>query len=251
MTTPIDLLTVLPVANRPTAAARLRRAGAVTLGLLAVVVLAPAARVVVASPATAAPPRAAPVAPVAPAAAPSDVVGLALASTWTLQELSLRPVEHGIAALSARLEGPPGRPALPDRLVAELAHPAVAGPDPVAITATARGTAVDVSGRVRISDGPSVGSTVGAGGLPAAVAGAVTAGGGLVRGVRTVTLEDGPAAAAVTFDAPPTAVPGILRALETGVSAPPRMTTLLVRRAGEALAVELVLTPRDPRPFAP
>lgn len=245
-----DLLTAVPGASSPTAAARLRRAVAVALAAAAAVlgalpVLAATGwSAAGAAPGATAAPTGATVASGVVRAAPSDLLAAALASPWRLLELSLRPDGHRGAVLAARFEAPHGRPASPEELVASLAGPAVGDLAPVAIVATVRGTAVDLAGRVEVDTRRRDGAAVPVAALTGSISRSVAAAGGDVRGVRTLSLDDGDAAAAVAFDALPDAAVAALAALEDGVSAPARMTTLLVRRVEDVLAVELTLTPR-------
>lgn len=254
-----DLLVAVPSAARPTRAARIRRATAAALTVAASLLGGTTVLALVGPPVPAAP--AVPAAPDAPeatesrvpaptgvasaVASPSELLAAALASPWRLIELTLRPEGHAGAVVATRFEAPRGRPARPEQLVASLAVPALTDLTPVAIVATAEGTAVDLAGRLTVDTRRRPGAAVPTSLLAGRVAQDVTAAGGAVRGVRTVRLDGGGVAASVAFDAAPAVAATVLSALEDGVSAPARMTGLLVRRVEDVLAVELTLTPRD------
>ena len=254
----LDLVRDDAALRRPPVRARLRRAAAVLLGVALIGLLGTVGTVAAGGPVTAAarvaagdtadgvaPPPSEP----PPVTTPSALLERTLAVPWWLLELSLRPDGPGTAIVSARFAAPSGAPALPERLLAALDDPALAGLVPVAITATADGTAVDLAGPVTIDDAPLPGLVVPASELAGRVSAVAGGAGARVRGVRRV--DDGRSGAggavAVALDAPPAAAVAALRDLERGPSAPARMTTLLVRRDELGLGVELVLTARTPR----
>lgn len=260
MTSGPDLLAGEPAALVATPAARLRRTVAATLLVVAAAVGAVPVLAVAGAPGagslgTAAPDRIPAVATPAgtasrPGAAPSALVAHLLAVPWDLLELSLRPDGHATAVLSARFEAPPGRPARPDELVGAIAHPALTAIEPVALVATGRGTAVDVVARLRVATWRRRGAAVPAAALPGRLAETARDADASIRGIRTVALEGGGDAAVLALDADADGVVAVLAGLEDGVSAPARMTGLLLRRTGEGLALDVTLTPRT-GPIAP
>ena len=252
----LDLLGDDPTVRHPPVRARLRRVAAVLLVITLAALLGVAGIVAAGGPATAVAPvgvgtagDGAPPPAASPTTTPSALLERMLGVEWQLLELSLRPDGPGTAVVSARFAAPTGAPALPERLLAALDDPALTRLVPVAITATADGTAVDLAGPVAIDGSPLPGGAVAAPDLAGRVSAVVGGAGARVRGVRRV--DDGRSGAggvvAVTLDAPPAAAVAALRDLERGPSAPARMTTLLVRHVDAGLGVELLLTARTPR----
>lgn len=249
-----DLLASVPSVHRQPFAARLRRLGALALALAAMAAI------------TASMPRVPwsgwNARPAVRAATPlvvatgdgrdvgtvSDLLDLMIGVRWELLELAVRPDAHGVVLISARFEAPPGGPALPGRLLAQLADPSVDRLSVIAITATASGTSVDVAGRMRLDDRPRRGSGASVDALPGVIAELLGSAGARVRGIRVVEADGVEGTAySVAFDADPNAAVAALEALEEGPSAPTRMTTLLVRRIGHDVGVDLVMTARRPR----
>ena len=245
-----DLLDVVPTVRAVPLGARLRRGVGLVLTVLAVALIVLGVRVVTPLDALDGPTRdgrgTTPTrAPAAASIEPSRLLATVGDTSWELLELSVRPEAPGRAFVAARFAAPRGAPALPDRLLSELADAALGGLAPIAIVATGTGTAVEVAGSVRLDAAPRPGAPVEASALPGVVAELVRRGGGTVRGVRTMELEGGGGALMVSFDASVVGAVAVLDALERGPSAPTRMSTLLVRAATDGVAVEVVLTPRD------
>jgi hypothetical protein len=176
--------------------------------------------------------------------APSALVARAAGSPWHLIDLGLRADGEGPAVITARFEAPAGAPALPDRLLASLGSDLLTGIVPVAVTATATGTSVEVAGRMTVDRRPRPGTVVDEALVPLRISDLVTAAGGRPRSIRAVTVERGPAAHAVSFTAGASEVVAVLVALEDGPTAPARITSLRVAREGEGFSVDLVLTAR-------
>lgn len=182
-----------------------------------------------------------------PGPVPSEVVASLTGTGWRLMELSLRPWDGTSALLSARLAAPEGRPAQVERLLASFDDPQLRRATVEAIVATTSGTAVTVSARLDLDDGPVPGEVVADANLPGAIARVVTQAGGRLDGVRVVppAEPDAVTAVVVAFVAAPERTTAVLRALEHGPSAPQRMRNVLVRAADAGLLVEVVLTPRE------
>lgn len=236
----LDLLEAVPWVRRTPLLAHARRTVAVVV-LATAVTLGTAAAV---RPDPTDMPRAAPPTRVAAAhgIAPSALVERMVSSPWRLLDLTLRPDGHGHALLAARFEAPLGSPAVPARLTDSIRHPALADLEPTAIVATMRGTAVEVRARVMLDVTPRPGGPVAPTVLAGYVAELIVTAGGRVGAVRRVgAAED---ALTVVFDASPSVTAAVLSELEDGPSAPARLHTLLMRRVGPDVAVELQFTAR-------
>lgn len=245
-----DLLGPAPTIRAVPPVARMRRAAALALVITSVVATAMAGRAIVwidppvASAATT-------TAPVSTTTIPSEVLSRAIDSPWVLIDLSLRSDPTG-GVLSARFAAPRGSPALPERLLLSLAGGGVRDVVPVAMVATSDGTAVDVRAVVDIDRGPRPDRGPDDR-LPALrVADLIEGKGARPLDIRTVPIEGGQEALAVSLVGSPASVVAVVLALEHGPTSPARIGVLRARphegAPADAILVELVMSIRPPGP---